>query len=152
MKRTALLSLVALAFGAMLNATFAQVTVTNELIFRDTFDVSAQNNDINFENNLRQSGAAGVLTYSENAASDDLTQVGSPDAPGRLRLQSNSDVSTNQNFIEGGPFAIEFDLDPGIDDTGDPLSGDWCGVVFGSTTQDPFIFGSDRSEERRVGK
>jgi hypothetical protein len=143
MKRTALLSLVALAFGAMLNATFAQVTVTNELIFRDTFDVSAQNNDINFENNLRQSGAAGVLTYSENAASDDLTQVGSPDAPGRLRLQSNSYVSPNHNFIEGGHFAIEFDLDPGIDDTGDPLSGDWCGVVFGSTTQNPFIFSSD---------
>src|SRR5437660_11637138 len=83
------------------------------------------------------------LTYSENALTDDLTQVGAPDAPGRLRLQSNSYVSPDHNFIEGGRFTIEFDVDPGIDDTGDPLSGDWCGVVFGSTSQNPFIFSSD---------
>src|SRR5437667_487292 len=144
MKRTSLHSLIALALGAMINTTSAQVTVTNELIFRDTFDVSAQSNDINFENNLRQRGNAAPLTYSENAASDDLTQVGSPDAPGRLRLQSNSYVSPNHNFIEGGRFTIEFDVDPGIDDDpGDGLSPDWCGVVFGSSSQNPFIFSSD---------
>src|SRR5437660_380354 len=143
MKSRSLLSLVALAFGAMVQTTLAQITITNELIFRDTFDVSAQNNDINFENSLRQSGSAAPLTYSENALTDDLTQVGAPDAPGRLRLQSNSYVSPDHNFIEGGRFTIEFDVDPGIDDTGDPLSGDWCGVVFGSTSQNPFIFSSD---------
>src|SRR5438552_8782527 len=142
-KRTWLLSLVALACGAMVQTTWAQITITNELIFRDTFDVSAQSNDVNFENNLRQSGNAAPLTYSENAPTDDLTQVGAPDAPGRLRLQSNSYVSPDHNFIEGGRFTIEFDVDPGIDDTGDPLSGDWCGVVFGSSTQNPFIFSSD---------
>src|SRR6185369_6257757 len=143
MKRTAFPPLIALAFGAMLNTTLAQVAVTNEVIFRDTFDVSVQSNDINFENNLRQSGTTGVLTYSEDAASDDLTQVGSPDAPGRVRLQSNSYVSPNHNFIEGGRFTIEFDVDPGFDDTGSPPSADWCGVVFGSSSQNPFIFSSD---------
>jgi hypothetical protein len=144
MKRTSLLSPVALALGAMLNSTLAQVSVTNELVFRDTFDVSAPSNDIGFENTLRQSGAAGVLTYAEDAAMDELTQLGSPDAPGRLRLQSNSYVSPNHNFIEGGRFTIEFDVDPGFDDDpGDGLSGDWCGVVFGSTSQNPFIFSSD---------
>src|SRR2546427_3245678 len=143
MKSTSLLSLVALASGALVQTSLAQVTITNELVLRDTFDVSAQNNDINFENTLRQSGNAAPLTYSEDAATDDLTQVGSPDAPGRLRLQSNSYVSPNHNFIEGGRFTIEFDVDPGIDDTGDPLSADWCGVVFGSSSQNPFIFSSD---------
>src|SRR6266513_255445 len=143
MKWTAFLSLAALAFGAMSQTTSAQVTITNELIFRDTFDVSAQSNDINFENNLRQSGNAAPLTYSENAPTDDLTQVGAPDAPGRLRLQSNSYVSPAHNFSEGCQFTIEFDVDPGIDDTGDPLSSDWCGVVFGSSSQNRFIFSSD---------
>src|SRR5438876_1439429 len=144
MKRTSLLSLIVIATGAIMHTTLAQATVTNELMFRDTFDVSTQSNDINFENNLRQSGNAAPLTYSENAASDDLTQVGSPDAPGRLRLQSNSYVSPNHNFIEGGRFTIEFDVDPGIDDDpGDGLSPDWCGVVFGSSSQNPFIFSSD---------
>src|SRR5437762_4633176 len=143
MKWTAFLSLAALAFGAMSQTTSAQVTITNELIFRDTFDVSAQSNDVNFENNLRQSGNAAPLAYSEKAPTDDLTQVGAPDAPGRLRLQSSSYVSPNHNFTEGGRFTIEFDVDPGIDDTGDPLSSDWCGVVFGSSSQNPFIFSSD---------
>ena len=143
MKRSSLLSLIALAFGAMVQTTLAQITITNELIFRDTFDVSAQNNDINFENSLRQSGSAAPLTYVETALTDDLTQVGSSDAPGRLRLQSDSYVSPDHNFIDGGRFIIDFDVDPGSDDTGDPLSSDWCGVVFGSSTQNPFIFSSD---------
>src|SRR2546425_3337604 len=143
MKRTSLLCLVALAFGAITQTALSQA-VTNELIFRDTFDVSAQSNDINFENNLRQSGNAAPLTYAEPPAqTDDLTQVGAPDAPGQLRLQSSSYVSPNHNFIEGGRFTIEFDVDPGTNDTGNPLSGDWCGVVFGSTSQNPFIFSSD---------
>src|SRR5437660_7430070 len=37
------------------------------------------------------------LTYSENAATDDLTQVGSPDAPGRLRLRSEEHTSELQS-------------------------------------------------------
>ena len=65
-KRTWLLSLVALACGAMVQTTWAQITITNELIFRDTFDVSAQSNDVNFENNLRQNGNAAPLTYAAN--------------------------------------------------------------------------------------
>src|SRR2546428_4787577 len=139
MKANLLIGIIASSFCAMIQSVSGQVTVTNELMFRDTFDVSAQSNDINFENNLRQRGNAAPLTYSENAATDDLTQVGSPDAPGRLRLRSNSYVSPNHNFIEGGRFTIEFDVDPGIDDDpGDGLSPDWCGVVFGSTTQNPF--------------
>src|ERR1044071_1320811 len=146
MNRTFLISLVAAAFAlsALAPITRAQVSVTNELIFRDTFDVSVQSNDIDFENNLRQSGNAAPLTYSENTPSDELTQVGATDAPGWLRLESSSYVSPDHNFIEGGRFTIEFDLDPGVnDDPADGLSGDWCGVVFGSSTQNPFIFSSD---------
>ena len=69
--------------------------------------------------------------------------MGSPDAPGRLWLHSDSYVSPNHNFIEGGRFTIEFDVDPGMDDAGSPPSADWCGVVFGSSSQNPFIFSSD---------
>src|SRR5438876_11669518 len=116
MKRTSLLSLIVIATGAIMHTTLAQATVTNELMFRDTFDVSTQSNDINFENNLRQSGNAAPLTYSENAATDDLTQVGSPDAPGRLRLWPNTYVSPKHNYSERCRVTIEFAVAPGIDD------------------------------------
>lgn len=122
----------------------AAVTLQPELIFKDTFDVSAESDDINFENDKRQSGSAAPLTYAENAPADELTQLSTADAPGRLRLASPSYVSPNHNFTEGSQVIIEFDVDPGFDDDpSDGLSSDWCGVVFGASSQNPFIFSSD---------
>src|SRR5438876_573596 len=148
MKSASLLSLVALASGALVQTTLAQVTITNEILFRDTFDVSSQSNDINLENSLRQSGNAAPLTYAANNGSNpDLIQLNNPDSPGRLRLNANGSVnlvsvSPNHNFTEGGEFTIEFDVDPGINDA-DSSSPDWAAVVFGATRQNVSVNGSD---------
>ena len=136
------------ASGALVQATLAQVTITNEIVFRDTFDVSSQSNDINLENSLRQSGNAAPLTYAANNGSNPgLIQLNNPDSPGRLRLNANGSlnlvsVSPNHNFTEGGEFTIEFDVDPGINDA-DSSSPDWAAVVFGATRQNVSVNGSD---------
>jgi hypothetical protein len=122
---------------------------TPRITFRDTFDVSAQSNDINFENTAgRQSGTAAPLTYLENTggATDPLTQVGAADAPGWLRLEVPPPgyvaVSPNHNFTEGGNFTIEFDLDAGLNDPGG-TSGDWACIVFGASSPLMFVNASD---------
>src|SRR5439155_10969641 len=111
-------------------------------------DVSAQSNDVNFENNLRQNGNAAPLTYAaNNGGNPDLIQLNNADSPGRLRFNANGSVnfvsvSPNHNFTEGGGFTIEFDVDPGINDT-DSSSPDWAAVVFGATRQNAFVNASD---------
>jgi hypothetical protein len=115
-----------------------------EIIFKDTFDVSEHAHDINFGNDKRQTGLAAPLTYAVNDnGGTGFAELGEDDAK-NLRLSSPIYISPNHNFVEGGTFTIEFDVNPGIDDDpGDQLSPDWCGIVFGSSTQNPFIFSSD---------
>lgn len=120
-----------------------------DVLLRDNFNVSANSNDINFENTLgRQSTLGGAITYLENGVGDAFTQVNNPDAPGMLRLlatptTSYAAVTPDRNFTDGGNFKIEFDLDAGINDAGG-TSGDWACIVFGSTTRGPsFVNSSD---------
>lgn len=124
-------------------STLAQMSP--EVVFRDTFDVSAYSTDINFENNLRQTGTAAPLTYSASVSGDPagLIELGSGDSPGWLRCTSTAVFSPNHNFVEGGEFTIEFDVDPGVNDMGEPLSGDWFAIVFGANAQNYFVNASD---------
>lgn len=131
-----LVATLAFAFSLQSRAQLSPV-----LIFKDTFNSSVQSNDINFENTARQTGSAAPLTYSENAGSDEQTQINADDAPGHLRI-SNAYVSPNHNFTEGGQFTVEFDINPGIDDA-DSTSTDWAAIVFGATAQNRFVNGSD---------
>ena len=107
------------------------------VLFRDTFDVSGPNNDVSFERERRQTGSLSPLTYLDT--SDEYTQVGSAQVPGRLRLRANNTivaVSPNHNFNEWSRFAIQFEVDAGVDDVAG-TSSDWCGIVFGTSTQNP---------------
>lgn len=115
------------------------------LLFTDTFE-SSETYDINLEAaSGRQSGVIAPLNYVESAPSDDQTQVNAADAPGKLRLEARNNaptVSPDHNFIEGGTFSIEFDIDPGLNDVGG-TSDDWTAVVFGATKSKQFVNGSD---------
>ncbi|MDH7502688.1 MAG: DUF642 domain-containing protein [Verrucomicrobiota bacterium] len=128
---------------AMACVSVAQVNP--EIILRDTFNVSSATTDINFECNSRQTGSAAPVTYTASVAGtpEGLIELGMPEAAGWLRITSTAVLSPNHNFVEGGDFTIEFDLDPGINDPGGPLSGDWCAIVFGASTQGPFVNASD---------
>ena len=135
-------------------ATRSSAQLAPQLIFRDTFDTSANSLDVNFQNNLgRQSGSAGVLTYAEapatapGGAQNAASQINNADSPGHLRLNPNPtagvvSISPNHNFIEGGQFSIEFDVDAGLNDP-DGASSDWAAVVFGASSQNAFVNGSD---------
>ena len=118
-----------------------------EVVFRDTFAVSANSLNVNLENGGgRQSGLAGVLNYVENltAGNDRLSQLSN----GVLRLEATAAnnytaVTPGHNFNEGGNFTIEFDLNAGVNDLGN-ASGDWACVVFGASTAAPaFVNSSD---------
>lgn len=133
-------TLLALASLAALGcACVATAQVTPQVIFRDTFDVSAPSDDLDFEAATRQTGLVAPRTYSVTGT----PQLGQADALNQLRMPSGSYVCVNHNFVEGGTYSIEFDLDPGIDDLGSPLAGDWCAVVLGASMQNPFVFSSD---------
>lgn len=130
------------ALGSALTLSVSAQSVGPELMFKDTFDVPENTTDLGLNAALRQSGSVAPLTYSRNPADGDNIQLGAPDAPGQLRLFSPSYVSPDHNFTEGGKFTIEFDVNPGIDDL-ESTSGDWCAVVFGATSQNPFVNGSN---------
>lgn len=116
--------------------------VQPELMFKDTFDAAAPSDDLNDGAAGRQTGTTAPLNYA--TAGGGTSQLGQADAPGRLRLGSDRNVSPNHSFVEGGTFTIEFDVDPGLDDDpADGLSADWCAVVFGASTQNAFVNGSD---------
>jgi len=121
--------------------SLANVQLQPELLFKDTFESAAASDDINAGNAARQSGNVAPLSYIQN---NNPAQLGQPNAVGRVRLASDAYVSPNHNFTEGSKFTVEFDVDPGIDDDpSDGLSADWCAVVFGATSQNPFVNGSD---------
>ena len=140
MKTNQVASLVLICLS-VLNAAAQPAT-----LLRDTFDVSADSNDVNFEYNLgRQTGTA-FSTFAENTggATDPLSRING----NRLLLEANATqgfvaVSPNRNFNDGGNFSIDFDLDAGVNDLGN-ASGDWACIVFGySTPGAVFVNGSD---------
>ncbi len=123
----------------------------SEVVFSDTFDASANNWDINFENDKRQSGTASPLVYNETAgnlaggATDDSSQVANDLAPGKLFLQVANGLvwaSPSYNFLEGGNYKIEFEVNPSLLDP-DRTTDDWTAVVFGATSQGAYVNGSD---------
>ena len=113
----------------------------SELLFKDTFDVSAPSDDLNFENATRQSGPLRPLTYT--VTGNGVAQLGQADALNRLKFTTPTVlVSPDHNFTEGSRFNIDFDVDPGVNDASS-ASTDWAAIVFGATTQNAFVNGSD---------
>lgn len=93
-----------------------------EVLFYDGYEVSAQSNNIDFENNLRQTGTVGTLTYAQSPAfgsgTDWQSQVGNNGVPGGLLIVSggpggNTLVSPNHNFdsMPGGASALQIAFD-----------------------------------------
>lgn len=118
-----------------------------ELVLEDTFTVSADSADVNFEiTQGRQGGSAAGTAYVENVggANGGLTRL----EGGRLLLEATAGVNYTaitpaHHFNEGGRFNIEFDLDAGINDAAN-ASGDWACIVFGASAAVPvFVNGSD---------
>jgi hypothetical protein len=140
------------------------------VLFADTFDTSAQNDDVNFESGSgRQSGSLGNLQYRQgngslfstingtiaNEGSEGFkTQIGNSSAPGTLFLAGNSftigSVSPEANFNvnpgAGGYLSISFSLDSVI---GNNTSGDWGAITIGAG--DNASFGSSGSGARGQG-
>src|SRR5688500_11689205 len=108
------------------------------LLFKDTFDVSGPTTDLSAESATRQSGTLAPLTFTRTGAEEGV-RLGADDAPGMLRL-SNGNIALDHNFTEGGEFNIEFDLNPGVDDS---TSTDWVAIIFGATGKNPFVNASD---------
>lgn len=128
-----------IALNASLLAASA-AALPPELLFRDTFD-SAATIGINDELATRQSGPLAPLTYT---VAQNAPIVSDPEFPNAARLNANSLISLNYNFTQAGVFIVDFDVDPGAnDDPIDGLSGDWCAVILGATSQNPFVNGSD---------
>jgi internalin A len=109
------------------------LTVTNrEVLFTDSFTVSASSVDKNFEYNAgRQGGTVSPVPYTDQNPPAGVIQINNPDSPGTLRIQGGNRVSPNHSFTEAGHFSIEFDLN--VDINGLPDGAVWAGVTFGST-------------------
>ncbi len=127
------------------------------LTFLDTFDVSAQTTDLNFENSVRQSGSAAPVTYSQDWVNQNglnldpswwqlgvpgyegslyLNGVGNPNGPGGVGVSTTA----NHNFIDSTNFTIDFDITP----FSDPNAGGWAGVkILDSTGTPQFVNGGD---------
>ena len=123
-----------------------------DLQFLDTFAVSGNRYDSNFEHDApgRQSGPLAPLTWGEYGTANYRTgldwqhQVGSPDLPGGLLMRAKVGTSywvgmaaPNDGFAPdpgpGGAVAVEFDVDPVLAAPGyNPSQSAWAGVKLGS--------------------
>ncbi|PYK98169.1 MAG: hypothetical protein DME19_13550 [Verrucomicrobia bacterium] len=114
----------------------------------DTFDTSTNSLDINFENDKRQSGTAGILKYveayvPESGVQDDQTQVNNPQQPNKLYLVNVANgVSPDYNFIDGTEFAIECEVTAGANNPARD-SENWAAIVFGSTGVNRYVSSED---------
>jgi hypothetical protein len=131
-----------------ISAGLVQAEVQPVLVFQDTFDVSQNDYDLNFEyTGGRQSGTVAPITYSDPAEFEGLAQLENSGAPGWLWLQpddieNTAYVSPNFNFNNVGPFTIEFDINPGFDDP-DNTGTDWAAIVLGASSQNAFVNASN---------
>ncbi len=123
-------------------------TVPWQTNFLDTFTVSANSTDLNFEYDAvgRQSGVLSPLPYAESIATavlgqqDAFSQVEHPSYPGKLYLSSDASTSTvvatpANNFVESATFAIEFEVQPPIEAD---ANLDWAAVSWGAVTANRF--------------
>lgn len=136
-----------LASGISCLCSTSMAQSQTQLLFKDTFNVTQASDDINSEYTTRQTGVLAPLTYTSTADGATIfSQVGQSDAPNQLKLMGVSatvSVSPDHNFTEGSTFSIDFDLDPGSDDTGSPRSTDWAGISFGKSVQNAFVNSSE---------
>lgn len=117
--------------GSITNSVGFLAIDISDTVFQDTFDVSIQGAQVNFENGGgRQNGSsAGVLSYSSGGSPGESVRLNSAEAPGRVgfSIQRYAWISPEHNFTEGSNFRIEFDVQPST------APGDsWGGVVFGT--------------------
>lgn len=122
----------------------------DELLFKDTFNVTAANSDINFEiDTARQTGTAKNLAYSEPAntaaggANDEQTQVSPDTYPGKLLIvDQGGGVSPMRNFNDGPEFYIEAEINPGAN-VPEQTSDNWSAIVFGTRAPNSFVISAD---------
>jgi hypothetical protein len=132
----------------------AQEARGETVLFSDTFNVTANNDDVNFQNtNGRQSGGSlGPVSYTENADSVSWSQVGHPLCPSSLLLvgelyQGRGSVSPDHDFSEnpglGSASFIRFDVDPVIPG-GAQNPEDWVGITLGTSlaTRNTLLYGT----------
>ena len=102
-------------------ATASSVTMNEPLglLLNDTFEVSADHSDVNFEIG-RQTGSLAPISYWDGGEPI-FSQVGRPEVPDALLLAgrtagSSGMLSLNHNFVEdpglGQASVIEFDVNP----------------------------------------
>jgi hypothetical protein len=114
------------------------------VLFNDTFDVSANNFDINFENAVRQSGLSAPLAWTEDplssGAADFMTQVGNTLPAGLLAPTEGvlpyTWISPSLPFAVAPRLRIEFEAWPVY--FGDGSSPDWVSLSFGNTAAGAF--------------
>ena len=129
------------ALAALLGVGLVLQAFGETVLFSDTFTVSANKNNVNFENTLgRQSGGTlGVVNYAK-AGNVDFSQVGHIYCPGSLLLVgqtlSAGYVSPDHNFIEnpglGSASFIRFKAYPVLPD-GAQIPIDWVGITLGTS-------------------
>src|SRR5687768_2220677 len=102
-----------------------------ELLFKDTFDTTKYENDINLEIDVRQSGRLAPLTYVEQFVSgpgSDKDRTGCDGVLKRLFIMPRNasgqslaflPVSPNHNFRESPRFIIEVNVEPVVNDAAD---------------------------------
>ena len=145
-----------LSIIAALVAGLVIAAQSSSLLFKDTFDVSAYSTNLDFENNLRQSGSIGPLTYSKTSWIVGLPDyewwihLGDPVHPGTLFFNESwgeyagmLHASPNHNFIDSTKLRIEVEINPNLG--GDPAFH-WAGLIFGADSAknnplDPGVMG-----------
>ncbi|MSU64036.1 MAG: hypothetical protein EXS31_16860 [Pedosphaera sp.] len=136
--------------GGGLTSSISFTVAVGEVLFTDNFNVSASRWDKNFEYNTpgRQGGTVSPILYTDQNPPAGVIQINNPDSPGKLRLQPVSahgypNVSPNHNFTEAGNFAVEFDLNTGIDDDVSPSGDYWASVLIGTAAPNQYVADSD---------
>lgn len=135
--RTALVALLGMGLVAQVQG--------ETVLFSDTFNVSANSTDVNYQNtNGRQSGGTlGILSYAEGGSFDWCAQVGNGVVPNGLLLAAGSHalrkgyVSPNHNFTEnpgtGGVFFVRFKVDPVLAVSPNQTPTLWVGLALGTS-------------------
>jgi len=136
---------------------WADLSIYGNTVFLDTFNVSADSTNLDFEIAQRQSGSAAPVGYASlavnlvgNPLDPKWFQVGAPDANGWLRLGGEGtanafpggspSVMVKHSFIESKHFLMEYDI-VGYTDT---AAGGWAGIKLLDSTGTPqFLNGGD---------
>jgi hypothetical protein len=136
---------------------WADLGKSGNTVFLDTFNVSANSTNLDFQIAQRQSGSAASIGYANlavnlkgNPYDPKWFQVGAADATGWLRLGgegtanafpgASPSVMVKHSFIESKHFLVEYDI---LGYT-EPDAGGWAGVkILDSTGTPQFLNGGD---------